>query len=394
MKITGLRTYKFSIPMGQNQQDPDTGGDLPASPSKPWLFLKIETDGGIVGWGEGSGEWLEPSVEATLHAWSELLIGRDPLGVESLCADIVDRIPWRGGPVLGTAVAAVNLALYDIVGKAWDVPVHTVLGGKRRDRVRVYTNGDLFASPETAVRVARRAEAAGYAAIKGNPLEERTWALDHRAIEHAATCVGAIREAMGPSFDILLDLHASPTPELSIDLARAVAEYRPLLLEDPVKSGSVDAIAAVSATSPVPVAVGNFMFSLETFKPLIDRRACAYLQPDVGHCFGLTHLVEISKAAAAAQMLMAPHLGGGPIFYSASLHADAVTPNFLIQESVGLDTYDQVVEHDWVVRDGYVNVSDEPGLGLYVKEPDIEAMPYVTMPYRQYRHEDGSWKGW
>jgi galactonate dehydratase len=376
MKITGLQTYRFSVA------------------SKPWLFVKVQTDGGIAGWGEGSGEWLEPAVEATLLSWSELLIGRDPLNVESLCADIVDRVPWRGGPVLGTAIAAVNLALYDIVGKAWQVPVHTVLGGKRRDRVRVYTNGDLFSSPEMAVAVARRAGNEGYAAIKGNPLEDRAWAMDHRTVDRAARCVEAVRGAMGSSFDILLDLHASPTPELSVEFSRAVAPYRPLLLEDPVKGGSVDAIRMVSTSSAVPVAVGNFMFTLGEFKPVIDSRACAYLQPDVGHCYGLTHLLEISRAAAAAKMLMAPHLGGGPIFYSASLHADAVTPNFLIQESVGFGQYDRIVEHDWAIRDGYVNVSEEAGLGVVVKERDIEGLPYRALPFRQYRNDDGSWNGW
>lgn len=393
MKITGVRTYKFSVSTGQDVRDPHTGESL-ASTAKPWLFLRIQTDAGIVGWGEGSGEWLVPAVEATLQDWESLLIGQNPLEVESVCADIVDRIPWRGGPVFATAIAAIDLALYDIAGKAWGVPVHTVLGGKRRDRVRVYTNGDLFRTPAHAVDEARRARDAGYAAIKGNPLEDRVWPLDGASIEHAAGCIAGIREAMGPSFDILLDAHASPTPELSIDFARAVAASRPLLLEDPVKGGSVEAVATVSSKSPVPVAVGNMMFTLGEFKPLIDRRACAYLQPDVGHCFGLTHLMEISRAAAVEQMLMAPHLGGGPIFYAASLHADAATPNFLIQETVGLGRYNLVVEHDWVVRDGYVNVPDQPGLGIEVKEQDIAQIPYEPLAYRQYRHGDGSWKGW
>ncbi len=393
MKITAIRTYKFSISTGQNVRD-QASGELLVSTTKPWLFLKVQTDAGIVGWGEGSGEWLLPSVETTLHEWAELLIGQDPLNVESLCADITDRIPWRGGPVFGTAIAAVNLALYDIAGKAWKVPVHTIIGGKRRERVRVYTNGNLFQTPEHAVAEARRARDAGYAAIKGNPLEDRVWPMDGTSVEHAARCIAAIREAMGPSFDILLDAHASPTPELSIEFARAVAASRPLLLEDPVKSGSVEAVAEVSRKSPVPIAVGNMIFTLRDFKPLIDRRACAYLQPDVGHCFGITHLMEISKAAAAEQMLMAPHLGGGPIYYAASLQADAATPNFLIQETVGMDRYNQVVEHDWVVQDGYVNVTDGPGLGLEVKEQDVANLPYEPIAYRQYQHADGSWKGW
>ena len=133
MKITGIQTYKFSVPTGQEIRDPSTG-ELISSTAKPWLFLKITTNSGIVGWGEGSGEWLVPSVEATLHEWKPLLIGQDPLGVVRLTEDIQNRLPWKGGATFGTAIAAINIALYDIAGKAWGVPIHTILGGRNATR--------------------------------------------------------------------------------------------------------------------------------------------------------------------------------------------------------------------------------------------------------------------
>ena len=142
MKITGIKTYKFSVPTGQNILDPHTG-QLLSSTAKPWLFLKVETSEGITGWGEGSGEWLVPSVEATLHEWSSLLVDQNPLKVTALTEDITNRIPWKGGPVFGTAIAAINMALYDIAGKTWGVPVHTILGGQRRDQLRVYCGGTI-----------------------------------------------------------------------------------------------------------------------------------------------------------------------------------------------------------------------------------------------------------
>ncbi len=274
MKITGIQTYKFSVPTGQEIRDPTTG-ELISSKAKPWLFLKITTDSGIVGWGEGSGEWLVPSVEATLHEWSPLLIGQDPLGVVRLTEDIQNRLPWKGGPVFGTAIAAVNIALYDIAGKAWGVPVHTILGGRRRHQVRVYTGGALFDSPRAAVEQARKVAEAGYAGVKGNPLETRTWPMEEAAVAHSVACVEAMRNAMGPHFDILLDTHGSPTPELSIDFARRVAPYRPLFLEEPVKVGSVEALLAVSRNSPVPIATGEKLFTLRDFKPIIDQRGPA-----------------------------------------------------------------------------------------------------------------------
>jgi len=394
MKITDIRTYKFSVPTGQEIRDP-ASGELLCSTSKPWLFLKIETDAGISGWGEGTGEWLVPSVEATLHEWRELLIDRDPLPVAALCADIQNRIPWKGGPVFGTAIAAIDAALYDIAGKAWKVPVHTILGGKRRDRARVYS-GISLDDPEKAASGATRIREFGYAGIKGNPLETRTWPMDIRAVEHSLACVSAIRKAVGDHFDILLDAHGSPTPELSIEFARRLAPYRPLFLEEPVKVGSLEALLEVSTKSPIPIATGEKLFNLRDFRPLIDRRACAYLQPDLAHSFGIIGLLEIARNAEHAQMLMAPHNAAGPLCLAATLNADAATPNFLIQEmnQSWFEIFSRYVDHDWEIRDGHIDISEAPGLGVEVKEADIADLPYQPLPYRQYRHTDGSWKGW
>lgn len=394
MKIRDLRTHKFSVPTGQAIRDPATG-ELLCSTSKPWLFLELETDAGITGWGEGTGEWLTEPVEATLHAWRELLVDRDPLPVVALCEDIQDRVPWKGGPVFGSALAAVNAALYDIAGKAWGVPVHTILGGARRDRVRVYSHTSMD-SPEAAAGGARAAQAAGYAGVKGNPLETRTWPMDTEAVRHSTDCLAAMRAAVGDGFDLLLDAHGSPTPELGLAYAEVIAPYVPLFLEEPVKVGSVEALLAVSRRSPVPIATGEKLFSLPDFLPLIERRACAYLQPDVCHCGGITGLVEIGRAAREAQMQMAPHNAGGPLALAATLTADAVTPNFLTQELVDdwFQRFGDYVEHDWRIADGHITLSEAPGLGVTVKAQDIEGLPYEPMPYRQYRHADGSWKGW
>lgn len=394
MRITDLSILKFSIPTGQDLRDPHTGALL-CSTKKSWLFLKLLTDSGIVGWGEGSGEWLASTVEACLLDWKPLLVGADPLNVAALTDDITDRVPWRGGPVFGTAMAAVNMALYDIAGKAWNVPVHTILGGKRRDKIRVYTGGSVFDVPEEAARVATTVKQKGFAGVKGNPLEHRTWPMDGSAIDQSVACVKAMREAVGDDFDILLDCHGSPTPELGIEFARRVAPYRPLFLEEPLKTGSVDALAEVSQKSPVPIAVGEKLFSIDQFLPIIHRRACAVLQPDIAHCFGITHFMEIAAAAKQQQMLMAPHMAGGPVFYAATLAAVSAIPNFLIQETNYWDLFDSVVDHDWKIKDGHVNLTDRPGLGVDVKEQDLlKRFPYEPMAYRQYRHADGSWKGW
>ena len=311
VKITALRIYKFSVPTAHRPANNRIG-----STHKSWLFLKIETDSGLSGWGEGSGEWLTSPVEATLTEWRELLLGRDPLQVDALTEDIQNRLPWKGGPVFGTAIAAIDAALHDLAGKAWGVPVYTILGGKRRGKVRVYGNGGSFVSPEDAARSALRTQELGFSGVKGNPLESRAWPLDSEAVKHSVACVAAMRAAVGDTFELLLDAHGSPTPELSLELARQSAQYRPLFLEEPVKVGSLDALLEVQRKSPVPIATGEKIFALRDFQPLIDSRACAYLQPDVTHCFGISHLLQIARAAETAQTLMAPHNAGGPPGYA------------------------------------------------------------------------------
>lgn len=395
-KITGIKTYKFNVATGQTVRDPITG-EAVSSPFKTWLFLKVETDKGIHGWGEASIEWLSPVIESLLHEWSPLLKGRNALDVVAICDDITNRLPWKGGPIIGSAIAALNMALYDIAGKTWNVPVYQVLGGKQRERVKIYNGGINFESIDQARREARAALEAGARGLKGNPLESRTWAMDYHALEHSTKIVQAVREEVGPDIELMLDTHGSPSPALSIAFAHMVAPYRPLFLEEPTKVGSVEALKEVSERSPVPIATGEKLFAYGEFKEIIDARACAFLQPDVSHSFGLTNFIHISRLAQEAQMLMAPHNAGGPIHFAAMLQADAVVPNFLIQEVSGhwLQRFDEFVDHDFQLKDGFIELNDRPGLGIEVKEDYVASLPYdESMAYRQYRNADGSWKGW
>ena len=168
MKITGIKTYRFNVSTGSSSRRKGPKRAIYSS-FKTWLFLKIETNTEHSGWGEASIEWLSPVVEATLQGWEELLIDRDPLDVVAICDDITDRLPWKGGPVLGSAIAAINMALYDIAGKAWKVPVYQILGGKKRDRVRVYNGGINFESVEQARSQARAAVTSGSRGPEGQP---------------------------------------------------------------------------------------------------------------------------------------------------------------------------------------------------------------------------------
>ena len=402
MKITGIKTYMANCPppSGPSGGSPAGEQERMSSSFKTWLFLKIETDTEISGWGEGSGEWLSPIVQKTLHEWEPLLVGRDPTDIGVIWEDIQNRLPWKGGPVFGSAVAAIDMALHDITGKAWGVPVYKLLGGRRRERIKLYTGGLSFGgSDEEARATARAAVERGSRGLKGVPLEGRSWPMDGQALKRSSEIFRAVREEVGESVELMVDLHASPVPELAIAFAELIADSRPLFLEEPCKVGSVEALAQVSHKSPVPIATGEKLFTLRQFQELIDRRACAFLQPDGAHAFGITGLMRIARAAAEQQMLVAPHGGGtGPIVLSAYMHADAAMENFLIQEAtMGLPggCFDDLVDHDWQLRDGHIELNDRPGLGIDVHEEAVARVPYdQAMAFRQYRHADGSWSGW
>lgn len=398
MRIIGIKTYMFNVDTRQRNIEHAAAGEVLFSQFKTWLFLKIETDAGISGWGEGSGEWLSPMVRTTLHEWEPLLVGCDPTDIHVIWEDIQNRLPWKGGAVFGSAIAAIDMALHDITGKAWGVPVYKLLGGRRRNRIKVY-DGSLYfgGSTDDARRMARESVGYGFNGLKGNPLEGRSWPMDRREIDRCAAIVHAVRDEVGPGVELMLDTHGSPTPELAIDFARAVANARPLFIEEPCKFGSVDALEQISRSSPVPIAMGEKLFTYQEFKEVIDRRACAFLQPDIAHSFGITNFMHIAHAAAQQQMLMAPHNAGGPIYFSALMHADASIENLLIQEAnlSWFLRFGEWADHDWVLKDGYIELNDRPGLGIEIREDVVATGSFDrSMDFRQYRHADGSWKGW
>jgi galactonate dehydratase len=398
MKITGVKTFLFNVKTEQPPARDISNGELLSSEFKTWLFLKIETDSGLAGWGEGSGEWLSALVAAALREWEPLLIDRDPTDISAICEDIQQHLPWKGGPVFGSAIAAIDMALHDLAGKAWNVPVYKLLGGRRRNRIKVYDNNGLFfGSVDEARRIACEAVGRGYRGLKGNPLEGRTWPMDAHAIDHSAAVVQAVRDEVGPSVELMLDCHGSPTPELALAFASRVVSARPLFIEEPCRVGSVDALAQISQRSPIPIATGEKLSDFGAFKEIVDRRACAYLQPDLGHAFGIGAFIEIARAAARQQMLMAPHNASGPIYFAALMHADAAVENLLIQEMnrAWFDRFSEWIDHDWLLADGFIELNDRPGLGITVHEERLASCRYDRpMAFRNYRHVDGSWKGW
>jgi galactonate dehydratase len=379
MKVTTIKTYRMW------------------AGTRNWLFVKVETDSGLYGWGEGSLEWWDEVVESAIKTLSRLVIGRDPLERRAIHFDLYRRYSWSGGAILGSAISAIDLALWDLAGKIHDVPVYQLLGGAQRTQMRAYLSGGyLFSTPDEAIELAQKWGARGFTAMKANPAEKRRTPLDYQAIEETVAILAALREAVGWEIDLLLDCHGSPTPPFAIQLAQAIAPYRPMFLEEPTQDGDIGALREVARQSVIPIAGGEKLTSIHAFREVCEQKAATILQPDVLHVGGITGLLRIAEMLESYQVWVAPHNATGPIGAVASLHVDAVIPNFLIQEigAYVFPYYEDILKTPIRLENGYFHLTDTPGLGIELDEDAFAKHPPRPMTLRDYRHADGSWSGW
>ncbi len=366
MKITDVKTYF----MGVGRQS--------------WLFIKIETDEGVYGWGEGSLEGQEKAVAAAVHDMSHRIIGQDPTLIERHWQVLYRHGFWRGGVVLNSALSAIDQALWDITGKIHSVPVYKLLGGAVRDKIRAYTHAF---NPEQAEKLV----ALGYTGIKtGGMIFEG--AIDpaevpSRLKEH----IRSMRQAVGPSVDIMIDNHGRAWPSLAIRQIRAVEEFDLFFFEEPVPPDNLDALAEVRrVTSQIDLATGERLFSRWDYKQLIERQLVDIIQPDVCHCGGISELRRIAAAAETYYIRVAPHNPNGPVATAASIQLSAAIPNFVILEyALPDEEYLKVVKEPIERSGSYFLLPDTPGLGIDLDEEVIKAYPYKERAYRGMFYVDG-----
>lgn len=368
-----------------------------------WLFCKISTDEGIVGWGEPVVEGRAETVRAAVHELEDLLVGSDPMRIEDHWQVLSKSTFYRGGPVLSSAVAGIDQALWDIAGKALDVPVHTLLGGHVRDRVRMYAwvGGDDPSGIDEAV--AAQVEA-GLTAVKMNavgPLGPIATAADVAgALERARTA----RERLGSDRDVALDFHGRVSPANAPRLLRALEEVAPLFVEEPVLPEHRMHLARLSAGTTVPLATGERLFSRGDFLPALQA-GIAVVQPDPSHAGGISELRRIAALAETFGASFAPHCPLGPVSLAAALQVDFATPNFLIQEqSMGLhynrpgaELTDYLVDTAPLrIVDGYVERPVGPGLGIQIDEDAVRRAAEIGHRWRGpvWRHPDGGFAEW
>ena len=389
MKITELRTVVVNAGM------------------RNWVFVRVDTDmPGLFGWGEGSLEWKTKSIVGAIEDFAPMVIGEDPQRIEHLYQKMYRQSFWRTGVIGLSAISAIEQALWDIKGRQLGVPVYQLLGGRVRDKVRMYTTlggGDMSVVSENwdigpLLELAQQVIAQGYTAIKvlfvphSEPVEGIT------KIRQLAGLFRRLREAVGEQIDIMIDFHGRTSPAMAVQYIHAIEEFRPYFCEEPVPPENVGSLRDVRQATRVPLATGERLVTRHQFRELFEQRACHVVQPDLCHCGGLWEARKIAAMAEVYDMGVAPHNPLGPVANAAALHFALATPNFLIQEDMITDVpwrWD-VVQSPLHSENGYWLPSEQPGLGIDVNEEAARKHPYAAevMPSTRVRAADGAILDW
>ena len=343
-----------------------------------WIFVKIETDAGIHGWGEASLQYKDDALLGEFAAFKRFLIGKDPFEIERIWTSLYRRVTWSGGPVTTSAISAIDLALWDIKGKALRVPVYELLGGKSHDKIRMYANGwpRKDDTPEGIAKGVKRVVDQGYEALKFYPFRGAQVANIER-IQRGVALVEAARDAAGSQIEIGIDIRA----RLNIWSARRVAQelepYNIAWMEEPILWDNPEALAQFAREVNVPVATGEQLYTRWDFRALLELNAVGLIQPDICHAGGITELKKIAAMAETYYVAVAPHNSNGPISTIASLHLDLCIHNSLMQEIFvsSIERYNKVLTQPIEVINGHCVPPEGPGWGVELREDVMEQYP-------------------
>ena len=343
-----------------------------------WTFVKIETDAGIHGLGEASLQFKDDGLIGELAAFKRFLLGKNPFEIERIWTSLYRRVTWSGEPVTTSAISAIDLALWDIKGKALGVPVYELLGGKSHDKIRMYANGwpRKDNTPAGITEGVKRVVDQGYEALKFYPFNGAQVAKIDR-IQHGVALVEAAREAAGSQIEIGIDIRA----RLNIWSARRVAQelepYNIAWMEEPILWDNPEALAQFAHEVNVPIATGEQLYTRWDFRALLELNAVGIIQPDICHAGGITELKKIAAMAETYYVTVAPHNSNGPISTIASLHLDLCIHNSLMQEIFvsSIDLYNEVLTQPIEVIDGHCVPPEGPGWGVELREDVMEQHP-------------------
>ena len=353
-----------------------------------WAFVKVYTDEGIDGVGEATLEYKEHALCGAVEHIKDVLVGKDPTNIEQIVHDLYRDSYWRCGPVLMSAISAVEVALWDILGKSLGVPVYKLLGGKTNEKVRIYVNG-WFAGAKTPEEFGEKAKIAvqrGVTAMKWDPFGKTYMDISNKDLDTALKCVAAVRDAVGNEVDLLIEGHGRFNVATGIKIAKELEQFKPMLFEEPVPPDNLAALKAVRDKSPVAISAGERLYNLRQYKDMFDLRAADYIQPDISHAGGLMELKKISALADMHYTGFAPHNPSGPVANAATLQLAGCCTNFCILEIMYSDVpwRADVTNEELKYEDGYIYVPDKPGIGIEINEEACLAHPYQPHTLRHY----------
>ena len=351
-----------------------------------YLFVRLTTDAGLTGLGEASLEWQERAVQTLLHDWVEdRILGTSPFDLEYVVSDLI-RDQYQGGPTILTAISGVEIALWDLIGKASGEPVFKLLGGQAHERLPAYANGWYGGanSPEEYASKASEVVSAGYTALKFDPFGVAWLEMTPAEMSVAEERVAAVREAVGDEVQLMIEVHGRLSASCAIEMGQRLIPYRPAWYEEPVTPHSLDLLHEVKQALPFPIAAGERLYMLEEFDRLTAMQACDIVQMDLAHCGGLAIGKKIAALANERGLMVSPHCSIGPVALCAALHFDWSTKNASIQENFG--DYDVPWRHDFLhgwnpCRNGFYAVPAGPGLGIDLDTSVCLAHPYQKNPF-------------
>jgi len=388
IKITNMKVFGVSL-------TPDS--------DRPYVFVKLETDAGVIGWGEGTLEGKAGSVIACINDFRDFIIGSDPMQVEHHWQSMYVHTFYRAGPVIGSAMSGIDQALWDIRGKVLGLPVYKLLGGPMDPRgVRGYYHARAQTREELA-RLRENAVSLGISCFKSGLPGYYEWIETHAKITRALRAMQTLREGLGPEIDIGVDFHAKTSPAVASILVKEVEPLNLLFIEEPCPPENVKAMARIARRSTTPIATGERLVASFSCRELIEMGVVDILQTDINHVGGITALWKVAAMAEASGISMAPHACEGPIGGLATVHVDAAMPNFLVQEvcsGVRPEMKEKVWE-EWLgfpamrMVDGRFPLPEKPGLGFDLSEEALKKYPFGgTRPMARVFHQDGSVAEW
>ncbi len=360
-----------------------------------WLFVEITTDTGIVGLGE-AGLWGYPAAaEAVIAQWRPYLIGKDPLQIEHHWQYLYRNAHFRGAAI-GGALGGIDIALWDIAGKHYGAPCYALMGGKCRDRVRLYMHigGD---SLDDFLIDGRRAVDDGFTALRFVPFKDDYPSRRFSDVmAESVARVGALRETVGNGVDLCVEIHRRMSPMEAITLGRELAQFRPFFLEDPIIPDSVQSMADVQRQCAIPIATGERLHTIFEFRELLQASGCQFIRPDVCIAGGLTQSKKIATLAEAYHIGVIPHNPLSPVSTAACVQLDACIPNFTLQEYTGEDKPPKslLLKEPLTLERGYLIIPDRPGIGVALNHDTVASNPFTHREIATPLHEDGSVADW